>query len=199
MDLLIGTQNPGKLREYREMLADVPVRLLGLGDVGLGKMQVDEPAETFEENAELKAVAYARAAGMFALADDSGLVVDALDGRPGVYSARYAGENATDADRRAKLLGELAGVENRSARFVCVTVIFNPQTHSPYVTKGVCAGQITQKESDGPYGFGYDPIFMPEGHTVTMADLEPAVKHDLSHRGRAFRQMIPIIERLSRE
>ena len=125
--LLIGTSNPGKLREYAVLLADLPVRLLSLRDAGLDSLDIEEPYETFEENAAHKARAYAQASGLLAFADDSGLVVDALGGRPGVYSARYGGP--TDRDRYMKLLGELENVpdEQRTARFVCVSAAADPQ------------------------------------------------------------------------
>jgi XTP/dITP diphosphohydrolase len=199
MDLLIATQNKGKLREYQAMLAGLPVRVLSPDDVGLGKLDVPETEDTFAGNAELKASKYAQAAGMFALADDSGLCVDALDGAPGVHSARYAGEDATDADRRAKLLRELATVPEgkRGAHFVCAIVVFNPHRQTPYTSSGTLHGKIALAESSGPYGFGYDALFIPDGYNKTLADIEPDEKNKISHRGRAAEQMRPVIARLA--
>ncbi len=200
MDLLIATQNKGKVHEYQQMLAGLPVRALTLDDVGLGKLDVEETGSTFAENAELKASAYAQAAGMYALADDSGLCVNALDDAPGIYSARYAGDGASDADRRAKLLRELADVPpaGRGARFVCAIVLYNPTRQTPYTASGVLHGSIATAESNGEHGFGYDALFIPEGHTVTLADIPPEQKNDISHRGRALAQMRPVIEGLAR-
>lgn len=200
MDLLIATQNRGKLREYRAIVANLDIDVLSLEDVGLGKLDVEETGETFEANAELKAAAYAQASGRLALADDSGLCVDALDGAPGVYSARYAGEGATDADRRAKLLDALKDVpdEQRTAYFMCVIVVFNPEKQTPYVSLGKFTGRIAHEESDGQYGFGYDPIFIPDGYDVTLADIEPDEKNRISHRALAAQQMRPVLERLAK-
>src|SRR5687768_8861385 len=128
MDLLIGTSNKGKLGEFEMMLAGLPLRLLSLSDVGLGDMDVEETATTLEDNARLKAEAYAKASGYLTLADDTGLYVDALDGRPGIYPARYGGPGLRMAQRRQKLLGELNGVadEKRTATFVCIIALAVP-------------------------------------------------------------------------
>ncbi|MEM6284661.1 MAG: non-canonical purine NTP pyrophosphatase, partial [Chloroflexota bacterium] len=144
MDLLIATQNKGKLREYRAIVAGLNINVLSLDDVGLGKLDVEETGDTFKANAELKAAAYAQASGKLSLADDSGLCVDALDGAPGVYSARYAGEGASDADRRAKLLAALKDTpdEQRTAYFICAIAVFNPQKQIPYVSLGKFNGKI---------------------------------------------------------
>jgi XTP/dITP diphosphohydrolase len=198
--LLIGTQNKGKLAEYQEIFDGLPLQLLTLGDVGLGAMDVVETGTTFDENAEIKAAAYARASGLFALADDSGLCVDALDGGPGVYSARYAGEGASDADRRAKLLRELKDVpeDQRGAHFACTIVLFNPERQTPYVATGRCDGRIALAASDGPYGFGYDPVFIADGYDVTLAEIPNEEKNSLSHRGNAARAIRPVLERLAK-
>jgi XTP/dITP diphosphohydrolase len=190
--LLIGTHNKGKLKEYQEMFAALPLELVGLDEVGLAGFEAEEPADTFAENALLKARAYAEAAGMVALGDDSGLCVVALGGAPGVYSARYAGKDATDAQRRAKLLGELAHFAGeRAAYFMCVTVVYDPHSGQTIEGVGRVDGQIALAESNGGYGFGYDPIFIPDGHSVTFGDLPPAVKHPMSHRGRALEDLRP--------
>src|ERR1051325_10883529 len=129
MDLLIGTGNAGKLDELQELLGDLDVRLLSLKAVGLGDLDVAEDATTLEDNAELKVKAYSKASGLVTLADDTGLYVDALDGRPGIYPARYGGPGLTPKDRRQKLLDELQGIpfEKRTARFACVIAVANPR------------------------------------------------------------------------
>lgn len=201
MELVIGTGNPGKLREYQILLADAPVTVIGLKDVGLDSIDVEETGETFQQNAELKALAYAEASGEFVLADDSGLCVDALDGAPGVHSARYGGGGLDDAGRRHKLLSALDGVspEERIAHFECVIAVADPRTLTCMVTHGICKGRIAHVEKDGPEGFGYDAIFIPDGYDRTFAQLPKEVKNRISHRGEAARQLIPILKTLSQE
>jgi XTP/dITP diphosphohydrolase len=194
-DLLIATSNPGKLREYGVLLADVPARLLSLRDVGLENMDVEEPYETFIDNAVHKARSYAQASGLLAFADDSGLQVDALGGRPGVYSARYGGP--TDADRYMKLLGELEGVPDaqRAARFVCIAAAADPQGRLE-TGEGIVEGRIAQQPGDPSGGFGYDAVFIPEGWEIVFSELPGSAKHDISHRGRAARALIPALKRM---
>ena len=193
MEILIATQNQGKVQEYRELLKDTGVTFVGLDDIGLSTLDVDETGTTFEENAILKAVAYATASKMYALADDSGLCVDALDGRPGVHSARYGGEGLDNAGRRQKLLGELETVptEKRTARFECVIAVAHPETGEVILASGSCPGHIASQESDGDNGFGYDPVFIPAGYDKTFADIPEAEKNVLSHRGIATKNIIP--------
>lgn len=200
LDLLIATTNAGKLREYREIFADLPVRLRDLRDVGLGDMDVEETGETFAANAELKARAYAKASGLYALADDSGLMIDALDGAPGLYSHRYAGPVADDAARMAKVLRELTDVPDaeRTARFICVTAVTNPTTLETVMTTGIVEGRIGHVPDESGGGFGYDPIFVPEGFDVALSAVPAAEKNRLSHRGRAAEQMRPILHELAR-
>lgn len=197
MDLLIGTSNAGKLHEFEVMLAGLPLRLLSLNDVGLGDMDVEETATTLEDNARLKAEVYAKASGYVTLADDTGLYVDALDGRPGIYPARYGGPGLTMAQRRQKLLGELAGVaaSERTAAFACVIALARPGGEVSFV-KGVCKGSIAEAESGGTGGFGYDPIFIPEGYTLTFSQIGEDEKNRISHRGRAAELIVPILEKL---
>lgn len=194
-EILIATGNAGKLREYRDLLGELPVQLLGLHDVGLANMTVDETGHTFTANAMLKARAYALASGKATIADDSGLCVDALNGAPGVQSARYAGADATDAQRRAHLLDALRDVAEggRSARFVCVIALVDPMDGMAQTVEGVCEGHIALAESDGGHGFGYDAVFVPSGYGVTFADLDGAAKHTLSHRGAAARALLPLL------
>ncbi len=183
--LLIATNNPGKIREYKDLLAGLPVEITFPAQEGLS-LEVDESGETFEENARLKALAYAQASGLLTLADDSGLEVDALDGAPGVHSARYAGSGADDADRYRKLLAALAEVPvgQRSARFRCVVALARPDG-TIHTAEGACEGAIGFAPR-GEHGFGYDPIFIVAGHGgQTMAELSPEVKNQVSHRARA--------------
>ncbi len=192
LNLLVGTQNPGKQREYRDLLAGLPVQWLFPADLGLADFTPDESGTTFEENARRKALAYARAANLPALTDDSGLEVDALDGAPGVLSARYAGPDAMDEDRYRKLLAVLADVPDsqRTARFVCVVALGLP-AGEVYTARGVLEGSIG-REPRGTEGFGYDPVFVlppPDGRH--LAELPAAEKHAISHRGRALQAFKP--------
>lgn len=185
--LLVATRNEGKLLELRQLLADLPLGLLGLDDFPTIQT-VAETGLTFVENASLKASGYATQGHILTLADDSGLEVDALGGAPGVLSARYAGEAASDAARADKLLAELSGVavENRTARFVCAIAIASSEGSILNVSTGTCEGQI-DLASHGQRGFGYDPVFIPNGYTSTFAELAPSVKNRISHRARALR------------
>lgn len=193
MEILIATQNAGKVQEYRDLLKDIDVTLVGLADIGLESLDVEENGTTFEENALIKAKAYAIASKMIALADDSGLCVDALDGRPGLYSARYGGAGLDDAGRRQKLLSELETVptDKRTARFECVIAVVNPATDKVISASGTCPGHIASAESDGDGGFGYDPIFIPAGHAKTFADFPESQKNVMSHRGIATQNIVP--------
>ena len=194
--LLIGTSNPGKLREYAALLADLPVRLLSLRDAGLESLEVEEPFETFEENAAQKAQVYAKASGLLAVADDTGLVVDALGGRPGVYSARYGGP--TDRDRYLKLLGELEAVPDaqRTARFVCVCAAAKPGGDQVETARGTVEGRIARAPGEGTEGFGYDAVFVPDGYQVVLSAIPMAEKNRISHRGNAARALIPALRRM---
>jgi XTP/dITP diphosphohydrolase len=192
--LLVATNNPGKIREYEELLSDLPLQLTFPRREGL-TLEVEESGQTFEENARLKAQEFARASGLLTLADDSGLEVDALDGAPGVRSARYAGADASDVDRYRKLLAALAGVpaSARSARFRCVVALALPggELHTWH---GTCEGTIGFAPK-GEHGFGYDPIFVVEGQEGhTMAELPPDLKNQISHRARALMAARPHLE-----
>ena len=208
MKLLIATHNRGKLREYAEMFDGMPLQLLGPDDLGLD-LDVKESGETYADNARLKAEAYAQASGLLTLADDSGLEVDALDGAPGVRSARYA--PGDDADRVTALLHALeqadaarknhaghendAGGENRAARFRCVIVLVSSDGHS-WTTEGECPGRIIDTPR-GSGGFGYDPVFYLPTHDCTMAELAPEEKNRISHRARAAQALRPILAQLA--
>ncbi|MCB9452254.1 MAG: RdgB/HAM1 family non-canonical purine NTP pyrophosphatase [Anaerolineaceae bacterium] len=199
MDILIGTGNAGKLREYEELLAGLPVRCLSLRDVGLADMEVSEDGTTLEANAGAKVAAYAQASGLLTLADDTGLFVDALGGEPGVYPARYGGSGLTTAQRRQKLLRELgsAPFAQRTARFVCVIALAQPGLDAVTTVKGICEGHIALVEDDGDNGFGYDPIFIPQGYDIAWSSVPAEEKNRISHRGQAARQIIPILEQLA--
>jgi XTP/dITP diphosphohydrolase len=193
--LLLATANPGKLRELRAILAGVPIELVALAGAGHGPPpEVVETGTTFRENALLKAHAYADWAGLAAVADDSGLEVDALGGAPGVRSARYAGQGASDRDNLDKLLRALAGVppERRTARFRCAAVLVDPE-HGTWEAEAAWEGRLLERPR-GSGGFGYDPIFVPLGWDRTSAEVDEATKDAASHRGRAFRALRPAIE-----
>ena len=185
--LLIATRNAGKLEEISRLIAGAPIQTVSLADVGVDR-EVDETGETFEANSTLKASTYARLSGLPTLADDSGLEVDALGGEPGVRSSRYAGDDATDADRVAFLLGRLQN-EGRGpwrARFRCVIAIAwrhdDVELHA-----GVCEGMIIDTPR-GSNGFGYDPVFLIPDLGRTMAELSSVEKNRVSHRGMAVRK-----------
>ena len=187
--LLIATGNPGKMRELRALLADVPRELVSLRDVGID-LDVEETGETLEANAALKARTYGAMSGLLTLADDSGLEVDALGGEPGVYSARYAGEGATDAQRIAYLYERLGDTppSGWQARFRCVIAIVRPDSDAaPALFEGVCEGRIV-KPPRGDNGFGYDPAFEFPHLGRTMAELSQQEKNTLSHRSKAARK-----------
>jgi len=197
--LVIATRNQGKLKEISDLLKDYPVDIKSLDDFG-PIPEVVEDGDTFEENAYKKASFTARVLGFPALADDSGLVVEALEGAPGVHSARWAGENATDQDKCDKLLSELNGRQDRQAAFECVISIAVPG--GPALTyEGRCEGEITATPS-GDNGFGYDPVFYYAPFDKTFAEIPQEKKSQVSHRGKAlmevqaeFDQILTWIER----
>ena len=193
--LLLATNNPGKRKEIQALLAHLSLELLTPADLGL-QLEVAETGSTYRENAALKATAFARAAGMIALADDSGLEVAALDDAPGLYSARFANKpHATDADRRAYLLQKLeAHPRPWLARFRCWVALANPAGDLQFA-EGLCPGEIIPEER-GAHGFGYDPIFLLPPQNLTMAELPMAQKNLLSHRARAIRAALPVLEHL---
>ena len=184
--LLIGTGNVGKLREIKTILGDVPYELVSLADFRDTETP-EENGATYRANAMLKAQSYARQTGLLTLADDSGLEVEALNWAPGVLSARYAGDDASDAERRSLLLSELTkqAHETRTARFVCVVAIADSSADVINVCEGISEGRLTDVER-GLGGFGYDPLFVPNGYDLTFAELPDAVKNEISHRGRAL-------------
>jgi len=196
--LLIATSNPGKVREFREMLGDDRFAWSDLSRHP-GFMPVEETGRTFLANACLKAEGYARQFETWALADDSGLEVDALDGAPGVHSARWAALNGTgggDADNNATLLGQLEAVPEarRTGRFVCVLALADPGGRIILTARDSVEGRILRSPR-GSNGFGYDPLFYIDSMGRTTAELAPREKHEVSHRGKALRRMKALIER----
>jgi XTP/dITP diphosphohydrolase len=193
MELLVATYNPGKVREFRLLLAPLKAKLRFPSEIGL-QVEVPEDGTTYADNARQKALAHARASGLLTLADDSGLEVDALGGAPGIHSARYSPGH--DTDRVAALLYQLREVPwgQRMARFRCVVVIARP-TEEIHRTEGICEGWIALGPA-GQGGFGYDPIFYLPDHNCTMAQLPEAQKNRISHRARAVEAAIPTLRRL---
>jgi XTP/dITP diphosphohydrolase len=187
---VLATGNAGKQRELAALLAPLGIQIIL--QTALGIASADETGDTFEANALLKARHAAREANLPALADDSGLEVDALDGRPGVWSARYAGADATDAANNAKLLAELAGVpaDRRTARYRCVIAfVRDADDPQPLIARGAWEGRIGEAPQ-GTGGFGYDPLFWPQGVPVSAAQMQPAAKNAVSHRGLALAELL---------
>ena len=186
--LLIGSNNTDKAKELQELLQGLPWKVVCLGELP-DVAAPEEDGETFQATALKKARYYGSHFKLDCVADDSGLEVDALDGAPGVFSARYAGEVCNYSDNNQKLLDALTHVaaEDRTARFVCCAALAH-RDGDMHVEIGTVEGRIAEKPR-GRLGFGYDPIFIPEGHTRTFGEMSPAEKHAISHRGRAFSQM----------
>ncbi|SNZ11540.1 XTP/dITP diphosphohydrolase [Terribacillus aidingensis] len=184
--IIIATKNAGKLKEFKAFFEQYDMTAYGLDELDKQFDDVEETGTTFEENAALKAETIAGFLQVPVLADDSGLEIDALEGRPGVYSARYAGEAKSDQANMDKVLEELQGVPaaERTARFVCVLAVSQPGKETFYA-RGHVEGVITEVPQ-GEHGFGYDPVFQPEGYEKTMAQLEPAEKNQISHRKQAM-------------
>ncbi|MFD1039552.1 XTP/dITP diphosphatase [Virgibacillus byunsanensis] len=187
--ILIATKNPGKAKEFKAFFSDYGINAVSLLDIPEDIKDIEETGATFEENAALKAEQIAQMMQIPVLADDSGLEIDALNGRPGIFSARYAGEAKSDEANVEKVLSELKEVskDKRTARFVCVLAIAKPQEETIF-RAGYCEGKIALSPI-GENGFGYDPIFVPNGHSQTMAQLQPNEKNKISHRKNAIDQL----------
>lgn len=181
--LVVATGNPGKLKELQAYLDDLGWELA----LKPPELEIEETGQTFLENARLKATQVALATGEWAIADDSGLAIDALNGAPGLYSARYG---VTDADRINRVLTELANQPDRQAQFVCALVVVRPDGTVAAEAEGICPGEITTAPR-GEQGFGYDPIFLMPELGLTYAEMSAAQKHELSHRGRAIALLRP--------
>lgn len=202
MKIVLATQNAGKVRELQAILADLPVEVMSLADFP-DLPEVVEDGQTFAENAIKKAKTICEAAGLLAVADDSGLEVDYLEGAPGIYSARFAGPGKSDLDNNLKLLGLLHDLpkERRTARFRCVIAVAVPKG-GVYTAEGSCEG-IIGYDMQGDKGFGYDPLFYLPEYDKTFAELDLSLKNTISHRGRALAQvkgiLAEIVERLAAE
>ena len=192
--LLLATFNPGKIREYRSLLGSLGYQLVTPAEQGIASIAT-EPGNSYEQNARLKAIAYAKLSQLITLADDSGLEVDALGGEPGIHSARFAGKDATDADKVKILLAQLAGIpwEKRTAHFKCAIAIVTPQGQLE-LCHGECHG-IIAFEAKGEKGFGYDPVFYLPEIGKTMAELPTETKNQISHRGQAAQKARQILQR----
>ncbi|HWC34837.1 MAG TPA: RdgB/HAM1 family non-canonical purine NTP pyrophosphatase [Mycobacteriales bacterium] len=192
MRVVLATRNDGKIAELRRILAAYDIELVGLDAVpGVG--EIAETAATFAENAMIKAREVSRLSGLVAIADDSGLTVDALNGMPGVLSARWSGRHGDDAANLQLVLAQLADVpdERRGAAFVCAAAASAPDGREVVVEEQV-TGRLL-REPRGTNGFGYDPIFVPDGATMTTAEMAPERKDEISHRGKAFRALAPLL------
>ena len=198
-EIIFATKNEGKLKEIRRILGECQIRVLSMGEAGIDP-PIDENGSTFKENALIKARTVALASGLPAMADDSGLVIDALGGEPGIYSARYLGEDTSYEIKNRILLERMEGTEEekRSARFVCAAVLYLPDTGDCLCTQGVMEGRIAY-EAAGENGFGYDPIFYLPSRGCTSAQLTPEEKNEISHRGKALRAMADEIARYCAE
>ena len=197
MKLVLATQNQGKVREIGEILKDENrIELLSLRHYPEAP-DVDEDGKTYEDNAIKKAAVLAEYTGHLTIGDDSGLAVDALDGAPGVHSARYAGEHASDQDRIAKLLDALQNIpdDRRSGRFICAVAIAEPLAQVQ-VVRGVCEGQIIRAPR-GESGFGYDPVFVPVGYDQTFAELGDEIKNQISHRAKALEKARKLLRQMN--
>ncbi|MGQ9523409.1 MAG: XTP/dITP diphosphatase [Armatimonadota bacterium] len=194
IEIVIATRNRGKLRELAQLLSDLPLKLLSADKAGVP--DIEETGRTFEENAVQKALTAARASGKPAIGEDSGLEVDALDGKPGVFSSRFAGPNATDEERNQLILTSLTGVPfpQRTARYHAVMALATPEGLVG-VSHGICEGFIAEQPA-GTNGFGYDPIFYYPPFGCTMGQASPEAKNRVSHRSRALAGLLPMLRRL---
>jgi XTP/dITP diphosphohydrolase len=189
--LVVATSNPGKLREMQEYLNGLDWEL----QLKPKELEIEETGTTFIENACLKASQVAKALGEWAIADDSGLAVDALNGSPGLYSARYG---RSDADRISRVLAELENIENRQAKFICAVAIANADGTIVLQTEGICQGEILHQPR-GTNGFGYDPVFYVPSEGKTFAEMSPDLKGQISHRGKAFDVIVPQLKAVLKE
>lgn len=200
MELIVATHNQGKIREIREIFRYEEIKLLSLSDLNYHQ-EIEETGQSFFENAKIKAETLHNIyTDKYILADDSGLEVDALDGAPGIYSARYAGENATQEQLINKLLKEMRTVppDRRTARFICIMVLISPD-NTIYSARGVCEGKIAAGPR-GIHGFGYDPIFLTKDfdYQFTMSELFPDMKNRISHRSRALADIRKVLQKILR-
>ena len=193
--MIAATQNKGKLKELRQITEKYGQQLVSMAEAGLGDLDIEETGETFAENSYIKAHTVAQMTGRPCIADDSGLCVDALDGAPGIHSARYSGVHGDDQANRMKLLADLKDVpwEQRTAHFTCCITLCWPDGKT-LVAEGICPGRIAFEER-GEGGFGYDRVFVPEGHTESFAQLGVDVKNKIGHRARALARLEELLDR----
>lgn len=191
--VVIASRNEGKIKEIKDVLSKYGMEAVSRDEFGIPKFEVEETGETLEENSIIKAKAIFELINKAVIADDSGLEVDALKGRPGVYSARYAGEHCSMQDNRDKMLRELKGVPigNRTARFVSVITLILSDGER-LIARGECKGRIASEER-GDAGFGYDPIFIPDGFDISFAEMSQEQKNSISHRGMALKRLEELI------
>lgn len=192
-DIIIATGNKGKLAEFKSILKDHFNNIYSLSDFD-NIPEIEETGTTFRENALIKAKAVSELLGVDTVADDSGLAVDALDGAPGVYSARYSGPGATDEKNNGKLLSDLKGIEIRKAKFICL-IVYYKQNGETHFFDGQCEGEILT-EKRGNKGFGYDPVFYLKEYGKTMAEIDPKIKNKISHRAKALSKFILYLDRI---
>ena len=190
MDIIVATKNKGKIKEIKKILGNYNVMSQAEIDVNI---DVDENGTTFAENAMLKASAVAEHTSCAVIADDSGIEVDALNGAPGIYSARYCGEDATDEDRVVKLLEEVENVENRGAQFACAIALILPNGEK-HIFEGIVRGTL-DFEPKGENAFGYDPIFIPDGYDKTFGQLDSSIKDEISHRAKALKALAEFLNK----
>jgi len=190
MDIIVATKNKGKIKEIKKILGDHNV--ISQGEAGIN-IDVEETGTTFAENAMLKAESIAEKVTCAVIADDSGIEVDALNGAPGIYSARYCGEDATDEDRVDKLLDEIKDADTRGAQFNCAIALVMPDGEK-HIFSGIVRGTL-DFEPKGENGFGYDPIFIPDGYDKTFGELDSSIKDEISHRARALKALAEFINK----
>lgn len=195
MEIVVATKNKGKIKEIREVLKGIDAEILSLDEIGL-EIEIEEDGRTYSENAVKKAAEVAKRSGRISLADDSGLEIDALNGKPGINSSRFAGINADDRERNLKVLEMMKDVPNgkRGARFRCVIAVAEPNGKL-YTCEGVCEGEIAESIR-GDKGFGYDPIFIVPEYGKTFGELGPEVKDKISHRAKALKKAKELIKRI---
>jgi XTP/dITP diphosphohydrolase len=197
MEILIATNNLGKVKEFTHFFADLPIKLRSLREFPEIE-DVEETGSTYAENAVLKAKTYSLKTNLWALADDSGLEVEVLGNAPGIFSARYAGENASNNEKINKLLTQIekSSKKNRNAKFICVIALTNEKGEVQVIVEGVCEGHITDKPC-GINGFGYDPVFIPNDYRETFGELSEEIKQKISHRANAVRKIIDFLLKLT--
>ena len=194
--IVLSTNNKNKVKELKYILKDLPFEIISKEDIGYGEFDVEEDGDTLEDNASKKAIELAEKIDFMVLADDSGLFVDALDGRPGVYSARYAGEDGNDKKNNEKLLSELRSIDevNRGASFKTVIALVDEKKDIK-LARGECKGKIISHPR-GENGFGYDPLFIPDGYDMTFAELDDDIKNKISHRYKALNNLKEILMKM---